>query len=155
MTTNYYGMKSVYFSPSQHFALNDFLAGTDNIAMMVSVKWKRPYINSGVVIRGNLVYTNLDPNLKDIIQQLAFNLVCEFKKERAKGKVITTYINARPTTENPTPRGSMAWYSRHDTLQDEHDYYVTFGDTGKDNFRIIINGYGTEVGAGELIGSTT
>ena len=155
-TNNYYAMKDIVYPVSQHLLLNDFLEGTDNIAMMVSVKWRRPYKNSDILIRGNSVYANLAPHLKDLVQQLAFNLVCEFKKDRCVGKLLTTYHEPfRPTAENPDPRGSMAMYSKHDAERDEHDYWVTFGDTGKVNFRTIINGYGAEVGVGDLLRITT
>ena len=81
-TNDYYAMKDIVYPVSQHLLLNDFLEGTDNIAMMVSVKWRRPYKNSDILVRGNSVYANLDPHLKDLVQQLAFNLVCEFKGKR-------------------------------------------------------------------------
>lgn len=153
MTTNpsYMKMKDVYLTPHQDNLLNTFLAGKDNVAMMLSIKWKRPYINSEIVSRSNSTFTNLDPHLKDIVQQLAFRVACEFKKKHAAGKLITSYKDIRPTVDNPNPRGMMAMYSKHDTARNEHDYWFTFGDTGKDNFQNIINGYGTEVGVGQLL----
>lgn len=144
-------LRDVYFPASQHLLLNDFMRGTDNLAMMMSVRWKRPYRDSEIRIRGNSTYQALHPHLKDIIQQLAFTYACELKgSKRFLGKMLTSY-DRHPTAEKPDPRGSMAMYSKHDTIRNEHDYWVTFGDTGKDNFRTIINGFGAEAGIGDLI----
>jgi hypothetical protein len=149
-----YRMKDIVYPVRQHMLLEEFLQGTENVAMMFSVKWKRPYEKSVVVSRGNDVYGNLSRDLKDIIQQLTFNTLCEFKKKKNEGKLITVYHEGyQPTTETPDPRGMMAYYSRYDAAKEEDDYYITYGDTGKPAFRRIINEWTVGVGAGELIGN--
>lgn len=154
MTTTTYKMKDIVYPVYQHMLLEDFMRGTENVAMMLSVKWKRPYERSVVVSRGNEVYTNLSPGLKDIIQQLAFNTICEFKKKKNQDKLITIYHEGRqPTPEVPDPRGMMAYYSRYDPKLEEDDYYVTYGNTGKPEFRRIVNEWTVGVGAGEIIGN--
>jgi len=152
MTSTTYRMQDIVYPVRQHILLEEFLQGTENVGMMFSIKWRRPYHRSIVVSRGNDAYGNLPRDLKDIIQQLAFNTLCEFKKERNKDKLITVYNDGyQPTPETPDPRGMMAFYSRYDAEKEEDDYYVTFGNTGKPEFKRIINEWSVGAGAGEII----
>jgi hypothetical protein len=147
-----YRMQDIVYPVRQHMLLEEFLQGTENVAMMLSVKWRRPYDRSIVVSRGNDVYGNLSPDLKDIVQQLAFNTICEFKKKKNNGKLITVYHDGyRPTPETPDPRGMTAYYSKYDAEKDEDDYFVTYGNTGKPEFKRIINEWSVAMGAGEII----
>lgn len=152
MTTATYRMKEIMYPVRQHLAMEQFMRGTENVAMMFSIKWRRPYESSAVRVRGDDAFGTLTPELKDIMIQLGFNTLCEFKKARSRGKLITIYNEGRyPTAETPDPRGQMAQYQRYDAANDEDDYYVTFGDTGKPALKRILNAWGVGVGAGELM----